>query len=232
MPPRTRVAELDTLRRNSADGIPRRRRGRGRTRLAQAPDPLDAAARRTPSRRGRRRRARSRRSVRLHRSTTVRPRQAPTRVDLDVALERRHEPGRITCATASASWIGAPSQPYVSRWKTAKKSTSRRRTRRASRRPQVPLQRRRRQRAVRDVEADHRRVEPACEDARCAASGSAQMLNSAAGVMLPSAIAPPISTIRSTFAPSGAREQQRDVRQRAGRDERDRRRAGRERARP
>ena len=35
---------------------------------------------------------------------------------------------------------------------------------------------------------------------RCAASGSAQMLNSAAGVTLPSAIAPPISTIRSGFA--------------------------------
>ena len=32
---------------------------------------------------------------------------------------------------------------------------------------------------------------------RCAASGSAQMLNSAAGVRLPSPIAPPISTIRS-----------------------------------
>jgi hypothetical protein len=32
---------------------------------------------------------------------------------------------------------------------------------------------------------------------RAAASGSAQMLNSAAGVTLPSAIAPPISTIRS-----------------------------------
>ena len=35
---------------------------------------------------------------------------------------------------------------------------------------------------------------------RCAASGSAQMLNSAAGVTLPSAIAPPISTIRSGLA--------------------------------
>ena len=32
---------------------------------------------------------------------------------------------------------------------------------------------------------------------RAAASGSAQMLNSAAGVTLPSPIAPPISTIRS-----------------------------------
>ena len=35
----------------------------------------------------------------------------------------------------------------------------------------------------------------------CAASGSAQMLNSAAGVMFPSAIAPPIRTMRSMFAP-------------------------------
>ena len=33
---------------------------------------------------------------------------------------------------------------------------------------------------------------------RAAASGSAQMLNSAAGVTLPSAIAPPIRTIRSS----------------------------------
>ena len=32
---------------------------------------------------------------------------------------------------------------------------------------------------------------------RCAASGSAQMLNSAAGVTLPSPIEPPMSTIRS-----------------------------------
>jgi hypothetical protein len=48
---------------------------------------------------------------------------------------------------------------------------------------------------VRDVEpiiVTSSRVEDAC-----AASGSAQMLNSAAGVMFPSAIAPPISTIRS-----------------------------------
>ena len=36
---------------------------------------------------------------------------------------------------------------------------------------------------------------------RSAASGSAQMLNSAAGVMFPSAIEPPISTIRSMFSP-------------------------------
>ncbi len=35
----------------------------------------------------------------------------------------------------------------------------------------------------------------------CAASGSAQMLNSAAGVWFPSAIAPPMRTMRSTFAP-------------------------------
>ena len=47
---------------------------------------------------------------------------------------------------------------------------------------------------------------------RCAASGSAQMLNSAAGVMFPSAIAPPMRTIRCR--PDAAVERQRDVRQR------------------
>ncbi len=39
------------------------------------------------------------------------------------------------------------------------------------------------------------------ENTRWAASGSAQMLNSAAGVMLPSAIAPPIRTIRAGSMP-------------------------------
>ena len=57
---------------------------------------------------------------------------------------------------------------------------------------------------------------------RCAASGSAQMLNSAAGVTLPSPIAPPIRTIRSRPRVRMQREQQRDVRQRAGGDERER----------
>ena len=52
------------------------------------------------------------------------------------------------------------------------------------------------QRAMRDVEPDHRRIQ-ARGKIRCAASGSAQMLNSAAGVRLPSPTAPPISTIRS-----------------------------------
>ena len=55
---------------------------------------------------------------------------------------------------------------------------------------------------------------------RAAASGSAQMLNSAAGVTLPSAIAPPISTIRSGSRLRMTREQERDVRERAGGDER------------
>ena len=35
----------------------------------------------------------------------------PTRARPRRALEGRHEPGRITWATATASWIGAPSQP-------------------------------------------------------------------------------------------------------------------------
>ena len=55
---------------------------------------------------------------------------------------------------------------------------------------------------------------------RCAASGSAQMLNSAAGVRLPSPIAPPIRTIRSGRASGCSAKSSADVRQRAGRDER------------
>ena len=60
---------------------------------------------------------------------------------------------------------------------------------------------------------------------RCAASGSAQMLNSAAGVMLPSPTAPPISTTRSILRRQlrVAGQQQRHVGQRPGRDERHRR---------
>ena len=54
---------------------------------------------------------------------------------------------------------------------------------------------------------------------RSAASGSAQTLNSAAGVMFPSAIAPPISTIRRAGAIPRSSEQ-RDVRERPERDER------------
>ena len=47
---------------------------------------------------------------------------------------------------------------------------------------------------------------------RAAASGSAQMLNSAAGVTLPSAIVPPISTIRSSrSATSGWRARSRPI---------------------
>ena len=33
-------------------------------------------------------------------------------------------PGRSTCATATASWIGAPSVPYVRLWYSTKKSWS------------------------------------------------------------------------------------------------------------
>ena len=61
-----------------------------------------------------------------------------------------------------------------------------------------------------------------------AASGSTQTLNSADGVWFPSAIAPPMSTIRSSrAAASGCRvEKERNVRERAGRDERHRRLGG------
>ena len=52
-----------------------------------------------------------------------------------------------------------------------------------------------------------------------AASGSTNALNSAAGVMFPSAIAPPIHTMRSIC--HAALDQTGDVRQRAGRDEDD-----------
>ena len=37
-------------------------------------------------------------------------------LDLDVRCSVRTIPGRNACASATASWIGAPSQPYVRRW--------------------------------------------------------------------------------------------------------------------
>ena len=110
--------------------------------------------------------------------------------------------GSITCATATASWIGAPSQPYVSR------VVARRRSRRGRRRTSRSCPRRAAAPGSAGVvtalwvTSSPTIVVSIPEwKTACAASGSAQMLNSAAGVMLPSAIAPPMSTIRSTFAP-------------------------------
>ena len=133
----------------------------------------------------------------------MRPRrQLRLGLDLDVAGARsRRARAGTTCASATASWIGAPSQPYVRAWYCLKNSTSS-----ATNVPTRPALRKRsasvgrQERAVRDVEADHRHVEPARRRRARAASGSAQMLNSAAGVMLPSAIAPPMSTIRRRLA--------------------------------
>ena len=106
-------------------------------------------------------------------------------------------PGRNAWASATASWIGAPSQPYVRAWYCLKKSTSS-----ATNVPTRPASRKRSAHAgVRSaswVTSSPIIVTSSPEwNTRCAASGSAQMLNSAAGVMFPSAIAPPISTMRS-----------------------------------
>ena len=55
--------------------------------------------------------------VRRQRSTTVRPRQSSDWVSI-ATWQRRvsTRSGRATWATATASWIGEPSQPYVLRW--------------------------------------------------------------------------------------------------------------------
>ncbi len=45
------------------------------------------------------------------------PRQLRLELDLDVAVLRLDESGRMTCASATASWIGEPSNPYVWEWK-------------------------------------------------------------------------------------------------------------------
>ena len=125
-------------------------------------------------------------SVRRHRSTTVLPRQTS-------------EPQSISTCRCSVSTRSGGRRARAPR---RRGSASRRtrtsgsgsgcRTPRARRRacpcgPSRAGGRRRRghQRLVRHVEADHRDVEPAFEDP-AAASGSAQMLNSAAGVTFPS----------------------------------------------
>src|SRR5919106_1552410 len=56
--------------------------------------------------------------VRRQRSTTVRPRHNSDSVSISTCRSTvRTSPGRRTCATATASWIGEPSKPYVSAWK-------------------------------------------------------------------------------------------------------------------
>jgi hypothetical protein len=103
----------------------------------------------------------------------------------------------MTCATATASWIGAPFQPYVVRWYWLKKTLSS-----ATKVPIRPSPR-----SCASTSGPRMALcvtsSPAMvtsrplENTTCAASGSHQMLNSAAGVKLPSAIEPPMSTMRA-----------------------------------
>ena len=162
-----------------------------------------AAGRGTRPRRSRPRRSRSARGrCGARRRRPCGRGRAPTRCRSERSAARaRSSPGRCTCATRDRI-VDRRAVPAVDRaMEAAVELEQLRHDRRRCGRPRrscsacagvtsAP---------VRDVEADHRHVEPAREDAR-AASGSAQMLNSAAGVTLPSAIAPPISTIRSGLA--------------------------------
>ena len=72
----------------------------------------------------------------------------------------------MTCATATASWTGEPSKPYVRRWNAAVELEQLGDDRPdAPARPQALVVGRPDPRPVRDVEADHRHVQPALEDA-------------------------------------------------------------------
>src|SRR5262249_53372016 len=56
-------------------------------------------------------------SVRRRTSTYVRPRLSSGPVSILTARSSvSSRSGRATCATATASWIGEPSQPYCRRW--------------------------------------------------------------------------------------------------------------------
>ena len=196
-------------RRHERQLASRCRSGRSGSRSAERGDALGRAARRSASRvDAEPDAARSARGRRAAAPVDVRAAAAllPAAVDLDVAPARsrrarvdrraRRRPGR---ASASRRARGR-----ARRWKRrVEVERARRRTS-----PTRPAPRSSSacaggdERLVGDVEPDHGHVDPAREHAR-AASGSAQMLNSAAGVRFPSPIEPPISTIRSGRA-SGA----------------------------
>ena len=157
--------------------------------------------------------------VRFQRSTTVRPRVSSdrTRSRRGSARSRRARAGRRGRRRRRRGSASRRSR-RCPRGSGGRSRTARRPSARPARRRKPLCVLVHQQRLVGDVEADHRQLESAREH-RAAASGSAQMLNSAAGVTFPSPIAPPISTIRSGLRP-GAGEEQRDVGQRADRDER------------
>src|SRR5581483_4179975 len=133
------------------------------------------------------------------RSTTVLPSQkadAVSTATLTCLVSTRV--GSASCATAIASWMGAPSKRYWRSWKSWKKSESS-----ATKRPARP--------ASRSSSACARVKSALCVTSSpisvigmplaktsAAASGSTKALNSAAGVTFPSPIEPPIQTIRSS----------------------------------
>ena len=130
-----------------------------------------------------------------------------------------------TCATATASWTGEPSQPYCSRVEAAGRSRTARR--RACRRGPQPRRRSAcrgpEERLVGDVEADHRHVDPAREHAlRGLGVGPDVELGGRRDVALGDRAAHEDDPLEPVGCLGVAGEQQRDVRQRAGRDQRHR----------
>ena len=104
----------------------------------------------------------------------------------------------MTCATAIASWIGEPSKPYERSWKRLEevRELGDEAAGRAGAAQALGVLARE-ESLVSDVEPDHRERDAAPEDGGRRPPGRRTTLNSAAGVMLPSAIAPPIQTMRS-----------------------------------
>src|SRR5262249_46388410 len=139
------------------------------------------------------------RSVTSHRSTTVRPSQ---NCEL-VSTSTLHSivvtsDGSITSATASASWSGEPSKPYRDSWKRWKKSESSATAFPARPEPRNSSACSRLKSALCVTSSPIMVTSMPLSNTAAAASGSTNALNSAAGVVLPSAIAPPIQTMRSS----------------------------------
>ena len=133
-------------------------------------------------------------------------------------------PGRSTCATATASWIGAPSVPYVRRVVLDEEVVELGDERPGRARGAEPLDvRRHHQRLVGDVEADHRHRHAAVEDAPRRLGVDVDVeLGRRGDVPLGDRAAHDHDPLHVLGRLGVVRQEERDVRQRADRDERDR----------
>ena len=143
------------------------------------------------------------RPVRFQRSTTVRPRQRSDCSSIStLRVDRGHEAWQEHVRDGDRVVDRERRPTRTSPGGTRRRSRRGRRRRRrrcpSARAAPAPRGSSRPGASRRGRSSSRRAPEP---KTRAAASGSAQMLNSAAGVMFPSAMAPPISTIRSTFSP-------------------------------